>query len=241
MTTQTETKVKERGILFKRDMVRALLTQAAKQGLVTHYPWMDGYCPKTQTRRVVKPSRKDAEGTIMVGQVPHNLYGDSHIDYEGMEYPINCPYGRIGDRLWVRETFADLGDYPDPARPNIYYRADFHNEETWKGSWQPSLFMPRKACRLVLEITAVRVERLQDISEDDAYSEGLEAEVFDQTIGTKDYLNEGNWFIGWGDEPFDGIGRKSYQSLWASINGQESWDSNPFVWVIEFKVVEAKL
>jgi hypothetical protein len=196
--------MKERPILFSAPMVRALL---------------DGR--KTQTRRIAKP------GTVV--PIPPGLIG---------EVVLPCPYGQPGDRLWVRETHAFIWpeDYP-PERlqdHEIQYRADTDgkcfagewpeeerdNEERPK--WKPSIFMPRWASRILLEITDVRVERLQDISEEDARAEGVE--ISDEWTGCADDLS--------------GSHVKSYQFLWESINGTGSWDANPFVWVISFRGIE---
>jgi hypothetical protein len=125
-----------------------------------------------------------------------------------------CPYGTTGDRLWVRETFAT-------GYGGIFYRAsEGDNCKSISGAivpWKPSIFMPRKLSRLTLEIMAVRVERLQDISEFDAIAEGV---------------------LPCGHDSFHTDQHScSYKTLWESINGHESWKSNPWVWVVTFKQV----
>ena len=127
------------------------------------------------------------------------------------------PYGTVGDQLWVRETFA----YPNDQV--TIYRADWREDAKSRGldniplndkniKWKPSIFMPRTAARIQLEITNIRIERLNDISEEDA---------------TKELVCSG--YIPAVDE---------YKELWESINGIGSWALNPFVWVIEFKVIK---
>ena len=101
------------------------------------------------------------------------------------------------------------------------------NSEDWK--WKPSIFMPKEACRLFLEVTDIRVERLQDISEEDAISEGIERLKPDGDLSYKSYAVDYDACV------FPIV---SYQTLWQKINGKESWDENPFVWVIEFKKLE---
>lgn len=217
--------MKERPILFNAPMVRALLAGT-----------------KTQTRRVVKPRRDRVMGCELA---PNELAGEVN----GGEF-LNAPW-QPGDRLWVRETFyCDDAFYPngvgvdsmwreiDGQRVPIpieeqradmleamYYRAD--GEPEFEGAegrtpWRPSIHMPRWASRITLEVTGVCVERLQDISEADAYAEGIE-----QT----DFIEEAEH-----QEPATGAppGRYAYRALWESINGPDSWTANPWVWAIEF-------
>lgn len=130
-----------------------------------------------------------------------------------------CSYGRPGDRLWVRETFNRTN--PGGAEGVYYYRADgrfpsaigggrFCGDEAWK----PSIHMPRIASRILLEITAVRVERLQDITNEQAMAEGIGEPLDERYAASVDF-----------------------RELWESINGAESWNANPWVWVVEFKRV----
>jgi hypothetical protein len=140
---------------------------------------------------------------------------------------IRCPYGKPGDRLWVRETFGYITlaeneaftmRRPDGCPVRVYYKAEAIREGwTDMVPWTPSIFMPRWASRIMLEIISVRVERLQDISEADAFAEGISG---------------GDW-LG------DPVGE--YKKLWNSINEKRGfgWDKNPWVWVIEFKKLEA--
>ncbi|EAB1658564.1 hypothetical protein K6I73_000798 [Salmonella enterica subsp. diarizonae serovar 35:k:e,n,x,z15] len=203
--------MKERGMIFNGEMVRAIL---------------DGR--KTQTRRIMKnqPAGDYPETPALIRNVGtgfqwHGLYGESSI--------FNCPLGSIGERIWVRETFRVHSRATDVA--TLVYRASVRNswtEQTHRvpvavcnkpatpEKWTPSIHMPRWASRLLLEITDVRVERLNNISECDAKAEGGPTEC--TLIGDK-------YFPG-------------FRSLWKSIYGEESWDANPWVWVIEFKRVE---
>lgn len=197
---------KERPILFNGAMVRAILAGQ-----------------KTQTRRAVAGVRGDNCLTMRkptktkAGIVTHVL--------DGAERGL-CPFGQPGDRLWVRETWTNVWDeernqWTDPER--YHYRADgvevAHVEGMERSPWIPSIHMPRRACRLVLEITAVRVERLQAISEADAIAEGAPAVTETSELRWQHYVPHALGFI----------------NLWNSTGGD--WDSNPWVWVIEFKVV----
>ena len=132
---------------------------------------------------------------------------------------IDCPYGKPGDKLWCRETWAPHSDMPRSAIYRCDRGGDYQDNVTPNFRWRPSIFMPRWASRILLEITAVRVERLQDISEEDAKAEGS-APLDDSEVGRfGPFVTE-------------------YRTLWESINGQGSWEANPWVWVIEFKVLE---
>ena len=128
---------------------------------------------------------------------------------------IHCPYGQPGDRLWVRETFSLSGN-------GYFFRADVPQPETVKYSWNPSIHMPRWASRITLEIINIRVERLQEISEKDANAEG---------VGT---------LFKYGMPAGRSI--DCFHALWDSINAKRApWASNPFVWVIEFKLITSRL
>lgn len=194
--------MKEYPIIFNTEMVRAIL---------------DGR--KTQTRRVMNNQPCTLSGeTISVQQDDFNFrwVGDLHNDTSGW-FP--CPLGKIGDRLWVRETwrkfdFSDecgCSEYPCgcPENGAIMYRA---TQDDGESKWRPSIHMPRWASRIILEITDVRVERLQDISEQDAIAEGT------TNISV--------------------LSKYIFSNVWESIYGFESWSSNPWVWVIEFKKVK---
>ncbi|BCB06757.1 hypothetical protein HHSLTHF2_06470 [Vreelandella venusta] len=191
---------KERPILFNAAMVRALLNGR-----------------KTQTRRIVKTCReRGMQGPVVRGQ-------KGEVATVGFAAAAGlCPYGQPGDRLWVREaTSEDCTGSVSFAR----YKADGamvrENGNCLSAWWYsrpscPSIHMPRWASRITLEIVSVRVERLQDISNEDAVAEG---------IGT----------------PLDAryAALDEFKPLWESINGAGSWAANPWVWVIEFKHLEA--
>ncbi len=144
---------------------------------------------------------------------------------DGGPTPQTIRWKRCGDRLYVRETWLDDGETKDS--PQWIYRADNENYPRHEGqNWKPSIFMPRAASRILLEVTDVRVERLQEIGEADAKAEGVEPDV-----------DAGYWkgYI------FPGVydsAKKSFASLWQSINGLGSWDQNPWVWVVSFKRIE---
>jgi hypothetical protein len=181
--------MKERPILFKPEMVRAILEGR-----------------KTQTRRVVKGIQID--GLMAAAAV--TLRPSLAISL--------CPYGVVGDRLWVREVWSIAEKKFDPEVSRIVYRADGVDplpDATGRARWRPSIHMPRAASRLTLEVTEVRIERLHDISEEDARAEGVRPDPFRRTYTA---IN-------------------SFHVLWIDINGIDSWDSNPWVWVICFKKV----
>ncbi len=221
------TAIKERPILFSAPMVRAILEGR-----------------KTVTRRAVKSTKAHADGFMMLdhgnGWWPYNAFGDFTSDHEGMEYPIACPYGKPGDRLWVRETWycshseAQKGPYLQPADMldldqaredgDLVYAADGLNPyEQDQPTWKPSIHTPRWVSRILLEITDVRVERLQDISRADIRAEGLQCPP---ELGSDDVSpNYRDWYPA------------AWRELWESINGDDSWTANPWVWVVEFKRV----
>ncbi|MCZ8353933.1 MAG: hypothetical protein O9340_04310 [Cyclobacteriaceae bacterium] len=138
---------------------------------------------------------------------------------------VFCPYGKVGDLLWVRESFSNNED------GTFDYKADYPFTKP-QGGWKPSIHMPKKAARIILEITDIRIERLNDISEDDAIAEGV-LEFEDGTFK--------NYFTQKGFRAEDGVecllAKGSFQSLIASINGKNIIDLNPWVWVIKFKVL----
>jgi len=197
---------------------------------------------KTQTRRIVKPTgahhifqfrgMEEARGA----DEPTGEWAWCRAEKVVSEH-IRCPYGKPGDRLWVRETFAHM--YRGNAAPetrqheDVVYRADgFTPDEYVYGSRKPSIHMPRWASRITLEVTGVRVERLQDISEEDAAAEGVES-LRNEREYWKNYLES--------TADCDALiclsARESFRTLWESINGREAWDANPWVWVVDFKRV----
>lgn len=191
--------MKEKPILMSGAMVRAIL---------------DGR--KTQTRRVVKWSTVpkthdyDFEPYAIIEGWPY-LSVRGSVD---TETPLASPYGKPGDRLWVKETFM-----PDPYINSVastIYRATEAEPERYSGhNWKPSIFMPRIRSRITLEITGVRAERLNEISANDATAEGVEI-ITSIDHGSTDPV-------------------AAYRVLWESINGKGSWEKNPWVWCISFK------
>lgn len=195
--------MKERPILFSAPMVQAIL---------------DG--SKTQTRRVVKPQPSSGD---------HFGFDDK----QRLQVPawyglwlLACPYGQPGDRLWVRETWAAPDHGAQLGFDVLAFRATHSDSEIPGGRWRPSIHMPRWASRITLEVTGVRVERLQDISEADAMAEG----VWRTVSGHYSYGDEYN--------PSYATACDAFRGLWESINGPGSWEANPWVWVVEFKRLE---
>ena len=185
--------MKETGLMFKAPLVRAILEGR-----------------KTQTRRVVKrlPLRINGDTNSMEVDV-------ANIENGNFAKKIRCPYGQPGDRIYVRETFSQ-----HPEWGQLAFRADGEEFEDadgwlWEPKWQPSSQMPKKLARIWLEITGVRVKRLQDISTEDCISEGLNTTL-------REYDAEVNL-------------RDQFQELWESTGGD--WDANPWVWVIDFRVL----
>lgn len=214
--------MRERPILFSAPMVRAILAGN-----------------KHQTRRLAKSVKHPDLG---------NLYDPGALVLEREPQHVidrACPYGRPGDRLWLREAFRfaasldrlspnDVGEkaldagYRTPWAPT-QFEADGRRAGAWHGfdtppavttpgKLRPGIHMPRWASRITLAITGVRVERLRDISDDDIAAEGIQ-----------------EWIDGGVDH--DGYPRDAFRSLWESINGAGSWQANPWVWVVEFDPV----
>jgi hypothetical protein len=221
---------KERPILFSAPMVRALLNDT-----------------KTQTRRLIKPQPYvDHRGNFCWNGSNYGQDGQGNPLCKTLASPIPssrtkrvlCPYGKPGDRLWVRESFFQRGRWGLPEHPEaeaedrywigskeIAYAANVKRPgHDWRT--RPSIHMPRWASRITLEITEVRVERLQDISEEDARAEGI-------TDGG--CLNCGNSETDCGCLNPKPDARDYFIRLWQSINGPESWDANPWVWAVSFK------
>lgn len=208
--------MRERPIIMSAPQVRAILAGTM-----------------TQTRRAVK-----IRGLDFVGGGPRNgadwndpsCWGFEDCNTgrnwalasgEGVDDVFSCPHGVPGDRLWVRETWRVMGESPEDTldmfgRDDIQYRAD--RDESYIGKYRSSIHMPRWASRITLEITNVRVERLQNISEADAMAEGTPPVLVPPDGGDQPHV----------------VG---YRDLWESINGAGSWDANPWVWVVAFRRV----
>ncbi|HAU4319380.1 TPA: hypothetical protein F6U59_07360 [Serratia marcescens] len=221
--------MKERPVIFNSEMVRAIL-----------------FGRKTQTRRAI--SDRHLHLIDVASQVGECYPLESGIDHANSQsyYRDLCPFGWVGDRLWVRETFAAFdADWKHPGKPhdlrdgpwpNVVYPASV--AKIPDGTCRPSIHMPRWASRITLEITAVRVERLSDISEEDAKAEGVRATEnnFGNGPAYCDYLlpnldDTAEWYNRASD---------SFKSLWKSIYGAENWRANPWVWVIEFRRLEVR-
>lgn len=204
----------ERPILFSAPMIRALLagTKTQTRRLVT-VPWQGG-------RRALpfEPYWVEEDGRL--------LFSDESGEYRPW---IDCahPYGVVGDKLWVRETWQTSGNHESALAatgrdshegPCFTFAAD--RVKPGRG-WRPSIFMPRGASRITLEITSVRVQRLQRITEEDAKAEGVTPDA--DCIANR--CARPHW---------DG-----YMDLWDSINGKRApWKTNPWVWVIGFEVMK---
>ena len=201
---------KETGLMFKGPLVRAILEGR-----------------KTQTRRIVKrlPLRINRDANAMEIDV-------ANIENGEFAKRVPCPMGQPGDRIYVRETWQHanfpLGPYQEGTP--VFYRADYLHESdpdyadaerTVRRNWLPSIHMPKQAARIWLEITGVRVERLQSISESDAQAEGCSLECMTPT----------------GDDCGSAIwGPGGFKALWESTGGD--WAANPWVWVIDFKRIK---
>lgn len=205
--------MRERPILFSAPMIRAILAGA-----------------KTQTRRLVKPNPHKVDGGVPFTDAPAWAHA------EPGSAVMRCPYGVRGDRLWVREAHAFSACDPegrnwrdDPGNWDVIYRADLAQPAGgWRDAdgnvvpapWRPSIHMPRWASRITLEVTAVRVEQLQEISYDDAKAEGAE---FWRNDGALTEL------------PPCSAHRYEFEDLWTSIYGADSWNANPWVWAVSFR------
>ncbi len=198
--------MKERPIIFSVPMVRAIMEDH-----------------KTQTRRVIIPQ-------------PHpNIVHYDEIKRANI-ISLRCPYGSPGDRLWIRETWRETGSLQsvykgipkDGTREQIVYAADGE----WDGPWRPSIFMPHWASRVTLEIINIRVERVQEISEEDALAEGVTVQKGHlwRPLGSKEPMRQYT-------------ARQAFGALWDSINAKRGygWEKNPWVRVIEFKRLKWKV
>lgn len=217
-----------RPILFSGPMVRALLAGT-----------------KTQTRRIVKPGPPDGLG--MYAHLGGWRY--EGVVYEGDDVET-CQHGISGDKLWVRETWSQ----PTSLDPSpVFYRADypacvpdrFENvpQSEDEVRWRPSIHMPRWASRIELEITDVRAQRLQDITEEDAIAEGVERWQCGNDV--RDVLRQpaSGWWTNYALTPQQALAgappllsaRASFRTLWEWIHGEGSWNVNPWLWPITFK------
>ncbi|EPY2139280.1 hypothetical protein ACXARS_003521 [Klebsiella quasipneumoniae] len=228
--------MKERGMIFNGEMVRALLSGR-----------------KTQTRRPIK--WKQTRFTEIGEREDGSKWPWSEDAEHACDFWHPCPFGAVGDRIWVRETFCPVDDTQYGGEKWVDYRSTPRYEASHPAGWDcapndaealkwhPSIHMPRWASRILLEITNVRVERLNAISEEDAQREGVHTEVWDQTVVARNYAAIDEFFQFWTEDmphyvEMNQLYRSSFRSLWESIYGAENWLANPWVWVIEFKRVE---
>lgn len=199
--------MKECPILLNAEMIRAVL---------------DGR--KTQTRRMLSPRQlKMIDAASSIGECYPLESGHQHENSQSY-YREWCPFGAVGDRLYVREAHSVRVEPSEYSPGAVWYRESDIGRK-WEGAirWTPSLQMPRWASRITLEITGVRVERLNSMTESDALSEGCHG--------------------GHGSIPgymYSASPHEHFHHIWESIYGADSWQANPWVWVIEFKRVEGK-
>lgn len=216
--------MKERPILFSAPMVRAILEGR-----------------KTQTRRVIKPQPYFNCAGFLAWKTSGCLQNMGRSAEEMLV--MHCQFGAVGDRLWVRESWRCglAGGENGGFTRLINHRADgnalyvlpecftkFDEMEEKHGyRGRPSIHMPRWASRITLEISGIRVERLLDIREEDAMAEGAQPSVYSWPAGSSSASAM----------DCNGLHRNGFRNLWESINGQGSWNANPWVWVIEFKKI----
>lgn len=234
---------KEIPILFSTPMVQAILADR-----------------KTMTRRVIKPQPTHSQihewrgKRIYEGEARmwcwKNFRGNDNWQDITHQLGEHCPYGKPGDLLWVREAFFPCAG----TDPQLYaYKGNWVQHGTEKNAkWKPSIHMPKAAARIWLEVTGVRVERLQDISTSDACDEGIEYWNIDPDAFEGGELQADFKNYTWTERrekdpqyedrysPTFASCIDSYRTLWQSINGPESWEANPRVWVIEFRVLSTK-
>lgn len=214
------TSPRERPLLFTGAMVRVLLADR-----------------KTQTRRLngLDAINADPDAWRYLGM--NECGAHEFADRDGQIITVNCPYGQRGDLIWVRETWKPHSRGMRSAATKAIYRAEYSFEKMADalGPWRPSIFMPRWASRITLELTDVRVERLQDISEADARAEGCVPQLIDtdglegEQLALAEALGDGYL-----------TAKFSYMELWDSINRKHPWSSNCWVWVLTFRRLEAK-
>jgi len=199
----------ERPILFSTPMVQAILTGK-----------------KTQTRRVINPQPR-CELRQHYGTWNEYQEGIDQATGSNWGYGYKCPYGKQGDILWVRETWnrSDCNCEFSCTHPPYIYKADGWSDD---GGWKPSIHMPREACRLFLKIKDIRVERLQDISEEDALKEGFKPGYESIGNGKFEDVLEREW-----------TAVDEFRELWQELNLKRGygWNINPWVWIVEFERV----
>lgn len=196
---------------------------------------------KSMTRRIIKPQPSPEPNRIEYYSIPGwGWMPTSKSGKIGIFNPVSykCPYGKVGDRLWVRETWAIIGTFPLIIRykangDDYFFSKHPKSIQQFKhgSSWRPSIFMPRWVSRITLEITDIRVERVQDIKPEDCEEEGIWGETKASPVRGlpyEIYHCQGFTYT----QPIE-----AFQELWDSINEKRGygWDINPWVWVINFK------
>jgi len=203
----------ERPILFNTEMVRAILSGK-----------------KTITRRIVKTPHLPHKNTFAIKPAPQFKGWSGHsTDLQTIEQIFKFPYGQIGDLLYVRETWA-------PAWDQTLYKANEQYGVYENQKWRPAIHMPKKAARIWLEITDLRAEKLQAITEADAIAEGVEECEFDTVNNLPTYR-----LYGWQNAVTVDGPIESYKSLWNHLDSENKsgfpWEANPWVFVITFKII----
>lgn len=217
--TTTAVQVRERPILFSGAMVRGILEDR-----------------KSQTRCVMnpQPALVDGRGKWRVrGDGRWPIFARKELEAHLVDI---CPYGKVGDLLWVREGFSKCTGCNDGN--GVIFRADYENGNGPPSAhgWKPSIHMPRKYSRLMLEVANVRIERVQEISEEDAIAEGIFQRIVNGKPAGWHWLPYSGFFGDWGYK----TARIAYQHLWESINAERGmgWSKNPWVWCTGFKRVQ---
>lgn len=200
--------MKEHPIIFNTDMVKAILEGR-----------------KTMTRRLnalEKINDNPVNWIVKMENIEAHFY-NSNTD---KNKEIKCPYGQPGDLLWVRETWKK-SDFPEADGP-FEYKASVDYDTAWnRGIWRPSIHMPKSAARIWLRITDIRVERLQDITGEDAAKEGTD---WTPPLVTPEECSETERNL---------VYKHSFERLWNSIHGWCAWDKNPWVWVVSFEDISS--
>lgn len=241
----SETKVKQRPILFSTPMVQANL--AGRKTVTRRTTGLDYI--NSLGDKVTFAGCEMGENMTYKPQCPsglHVFFGNEETD--DWWQPIKCPYGNVGDILWVRESFSKTPDFgyvykASQTPTGEEYRQEYLKAGNKWAKWKPSIHMPYDACRLFLEITDIKVERLQDISEEGAKAEGLACLSKDGGITYKYGIPDadglpGNDDSGWHWSEWEANPIEAFKKLWKKINGSESWNANPWVWVVSFKRID---
>lgn len=218
----------ERPMLFSGPMVREILAGR-----------------KTQTRRAIKPQPKVLKNGTWYAPYAADPTNWCYLLGDRQQCWAKCPYGSAGDRLWVRETFVHIADAYDGMGDQTYYRAGHPDSPDWTKTndewlrarglkWKPSIHMPRAKSRISLIITNVRVQRLHDISEEDARAEGVQ-----RYAAGHGYVSDTEVAIdpGWANFASH---RAGFMTVWEEINGLASREANPWVWCVSFRTEQAK-